>query len=69
MEEKIKLNVAETYHNDIGRGIVRIDEDTIKKLNSSEGDYILIKGKTEAIAKILIASKEDYGLNIIRMDS
>ncbi len=67
--EKIKLNIAETYHNDIGRGIVRIDEETIQKLNSTEGDYILIKGKTESLAKIALALKEDFGLNIIRMDS
>jgi len=69
VQNKINLNIAETYHNDIGRGIVRIDKDTIKKLNSSEGEYILIKGKSESLAKIAISSDEDYGLNIIRMDS
>ena len=35
----------------------------------SEGDYILIKGKSEALAKVARAADEDAGLDIIRMDS
>jgi transitional endoplasmic reticulum ATPase len=68
-EENIKLSVAETYHNDIGRGIVRIDKQTLDKLNANEGDYLLIKGKSETIAKAYLANPEDQNLNIIRMDS
>ncbi len=68
-KEKIELNVAETYHGDIGRGIVRIDKKTINELNLDESDYILIKGKSEVLAKIAKAALEDEGLDIIRMDS
>lgn len=65
----ITLNVAETYHEDIGHGIVRIDTKTMGNLGVSETDYILIKGKQEAVAKVLRSYSEDEGLDIIRMDS
>ena len=66
---KINLNVAETYHEDIGKGIARLDSKTISKLNISEGDYILLKGKTETLARVLRSKKEDEDLEIVRMDS
>ena len=69
MEKKIILNVAETYHSDIGRGIARIDLDAMQELAISEGDYVLLKGKSEVIAKVAKATNEDYGLDIIRIDS
>ncbi|MCA9495606.1 MAG: AAA family ATPase, partial [Nanoarchaeota archaeon] len=69
VENKINLNVAETYHNDIGRGIVRVDSSCMEKLGIVDGDYVLIKGKSEALAKAYKVSKEDQDLDIIRMDS
>lgn len=68
-EKKISLNVAETYHEDIGRGIVRIDSRTMSSLGVSEADYILIKGKNETLAKVMQVKREDEGLDLIRMDS
>ncbi len=65
----ISLNVAETYHSDIGRGIVRIDEDAMSKIGVVSGDYILIKGKSETLAKVAKSPAEDKGLDIVRMDS
>lgn len=69
VDNKIKLNVAETYHNDIGRGIVRVDSSYMDELGIADGDYVLIKGKSEALAKAYKVSKEDSGLDIVRMDS
>ena len=68
-KENLKLNVAETYHSDIGRGIVRLDRESLRKIGLSEGDYVLMRGKSEGIARAYLANSEDYGLNIIRMDS
>ncbi len=65
----VNLNVAETYHEDIGRGIVRIDSNTMKALDVNETDYILIKGKNQTIAKVLTVKSQDEGLELIRMDS
>lgn len=65
----LKLNVAETYHSDIGKGIVRLEPSVMNSLGVSEADYILIKGKSEVLAKVMTSNREDYGLNIARMDS
>ncbi|MDA3855559.1 MAG: CDC48 family AAA ATPase [Candidatus Woesearchaeota archaeon] len=69
MDNKVKLNVAETYHEDIGRGIVRVEPDILDRLGISNGDYLLIRGKSETIAKAMGCNSEDFGLNLIRMDS
>lgn len=63
----MNLNVAETYHGDIGRGIVRLDSSTLKNLNISEGEFVLINSKV--VAKVLKIYVEDENLNLIRMDS
>lgn len=68
-EKKLTLNVAESYHSDIGRGIVRLDQNSMNQLGISEGDYVSIKGRSETLAKILLSYPEDSGLDIIRMDS
>jgi transitional endoplasmic reticulum ATPase len=69
MNESLKLNVAETYHADIGTGIIRVDLDTLKNLNLSEGDYALLIGKSESLGRVFLSRKEDFGLGIVRMDS
>ncbi len=69
MAKKITLNVAEAYHNDIGRSIARVDSRTMEELGLSAGDFLLIKGKGEALAKAWRASPEDDNLGIIRIDS
>ncbi len=69
MVEKINLNVAETYHADIGSGVVRLDADSMNKIGVRFGDFVLLKGKSECLAKAALASKEDEGLDIVRMDS
>ena len=71
MTEKqvVKLIVAETLHDDIGRGVVRVEPSLFEKLGVSIGDYILIKGKGETIGRVQRCESSDYGLNLIRMDS
>ncbi len=69
MVSEMKFNLAETYHNDIGKGIVRIDRETLDKLSMSEGDYVLLKGKNETLARVFVLRAEDFGLGIARVDS
>ena len=66
---KLVLNVAETYHSDVGKGLVRIDGISMNKLGISVGDFVLIKGKNETLARVDLVDNQDYNLNIIRMDS
>jgi transitional endoplasmic reticulum ATPase len=68
MEKKIiKLNVAETYHEEIGLGVVRLDSNSLNKAHVSEGEYVLINDK--CLARVLKCYVEDEGLDLIRMDS
>ena len=66
-KKNTSLNVADTYHEDIGRGVVRLDSNSLSKLNVSSGEYVLINDK--CVAKVLKCYVEDEGLDLIRMDS
>ncbi|NOJ30440.1 MAG: hypothetical protein DA328_09770, partial [Nitrososphaeraceae archaeon] len=49
----LALKVLEAYTRDVGRGIARIDYDTMDSLNISTGDVIEIRGKRRTTAKCL----------------
>ena len=49
----IYLKVAESFQNDIGRGIARIDSKAKSKLKVSTGDVIKLIGKKSALAIVL----------------
>ncbi|MBU4266935.1 MAG: CDC48 family AAA ATPase [Candidatus Altiarchaeales archaeon] len=66
--KELELKVAEALHNDVGRGIVRIDENSMKKLGIVSGDIIEIIGKKNTAAIVWPSHPQDYGLDIIRMD-
>ncbi len=64
----ISLTVAEALQNDVGRGIVRIDERSMSRLGVTSGDIVEIEGKKKTAAIIWPLHLQDSGLNIIRMD-
>ncbi|MGQ9679430.1 MAG: CDC48 family AAA ATPase [Candidatus Bathyarchaeia archaeon] len=65
----IQLKVAEAkQQRDVGRGIARVDSDTMKNLGVTVGDVIEINGKKSTAAKAWPAYPEDQGLAIIRID-
>jgi transitional endoplasmic reticulum ATPase len=68
MTEEITLKVVEAYHRDAGRGIARIDMDTMRQLGLVSGDIIEIMGRNRAAAVVWPAYPEDRGLGIIRID-
>ncbi|CEG13359.1 AAA family ATPase, CDC48 subfamily (fragment) [groundwater metagenome] len=70
MDEKanISLIVEEAMTGDVGRGKIRIDDITMKFLNITSGDAIMITGKYPSVAIALPLHYEDYGKQIIRMD-
>ncbi|MGZ8855078.1 MAG: hypothetical protein ACXW07_03990, partial [Nitrososphaeraceae archaeon] len=47
------LKVLEAYTRDVGRGIARIDYDTMDSLAVSTGDVVEIRGKRRTTAKCL----------------
>ena len=44
-DETIQLNVVEARREDIGRGIVRVDPDTLKQINAAPGDILTVQGR------------------------
>ena len=69
MSEEVKLKVGElTAREEFGRGIVRIDTATMRKLGIREGDIVEIEGTRKTGAIAVRAYPADVGLNIIRMD-
>jgi len=58
----------EAYTRDVGRGVARIDYDSMDTLSASTGDVIEIKGKRRTVAKCLPLYPSDEGKGIIRID-
>ncbi len=66
MELLLKVNQA--YPSDSGRGIARLDPESMFRLNISPGDIIEIEGRRKTVAKVWRAPKRDWGRGIIRID-
>ncbi|MDE0090267.1 MAG: CDC48 family AAA ATPase [Thaumarchaeota archaeon] len=64
----LSLKVLEAYTRDVGRGVARIDYDSMDTLGASTGDVIEIKGKRRTVAKCLPLYPSDEGKGIIRID-
>ncbi len=68
-ETYVSLSVGElTNRSESGRGIVRIDTNTMKKLGVREGDIVELKGQRKTGSIVVRSYPADVGLNIIRMD-
>ncbi len=64
----VELEVAKAYPNDSGRGIARLDPDTLLQLKLSPGDIIEIEGEKKTAAKVWRADRKDWNEEIVRMD-
>ncbi len=62
------LKVAKALPSDFGRGIARIDPNTLLELKLSPGDIIEIEGKRTTVAKVWRAEKQDWGQEMVRID-
>ena len=63
------LKVLEAYTRDVGRGVCRIDYESMDSLTASTGDIIEIKSsKRRTVAKCLPLYPSDEGKGIIRID-
>jgi len=67
-QNTLSLKVLEAYTRDVGRGVARIDYDSMDSLSTSTGDVIEIKGKRRTVAKCLPLYPSDEGKGIIRVD-
>src|SRR6266511_460050 len=67
-QSTLSLKVLESYTRDVGRGVARIDYDSMDSLGASTGDVIEIRGKRRTVAKCLPLYPSDEGKGIIRVD-
>jgi len=65
---EVQLRVGDAKQRDVARGIARIDQQTMEKLQVSAGDVIEIIGKKRTSAIAWPAYSEDQGKGIIRID-
>ncbi len=65
---EVQLRVSEARQRDVGRGKVRIDGATMKKIGVTTGDVVEIEGKKLTAAIAWPAYPEDQGQGIVRMD-
>jgi len=56
------------YTGDVGRGVARIDFDTMDSLDASEGDVLEIKGERSTVVKCLGSCASDDEKGIVRID-
>ena len=67
-QEFLSLKVCETLSKDVGRGIARIDPDTMKYLSLDVGDIIEITGKKTTVAKVMLTYLNIRKQDLIQMD-
>jgi len=66
--DTIILKVKEALPKDVGRAIVRIDPDDMKRLRVEVGEIIEISGKRQTPAKVMPCYIEERGKGIIQID-
>ncbi len=69
VKDEVRLKVGElTAREEAGRGIVRIDSETMRELGLKEGDVVEIEGARKTVGIVVRAYPADVGLRIARMD-
>ena len=66
--DTLSLKILEAYTRDVGRGVSRIDYDSMDSLSASTGDVVEIRGKRRTVAKCLPLYPSDEGKGIVRVD-
>jgi transitional endoplasmic reticulum ATPase len=70
----LDLKILEAYSRDVGRGVARLDYDSMDSLGASTGDIIELKGGEKSrsarrtVAKCLPLYPSDEGKGVIRID-
>ena len=64
----ISRKVVESYLRDVGRGVVRMDYNSMDELNVETADVLEINSKRRTIVKCLPLKPSDEGKGIIRID-
>jgi transitional endoplasmic reticulum ATPase len=63
-----RLTVVEARREDVGRGLVRLDPETMKRIGAAPGDVLEVEGKTRTVAKAMPTYKEQRGREVVQLD-
>ena len=63
-----QLRVAEAFLEDVGRGLVRLDADDLKRLHAVPGDVLLITGRRATVARAAQAPPSHCGQLLVLID-
>ncbi|MCS3923984.1 CDC48 family AAA ATPase [Methanosalsum natronophilum] len=66
--DEVQLKIEKAHPSDFGRGIIRLDPNTLLNLQLSPGDIVEINGKKKTAAKVWRADRQDWGQAIARID-
>ena len=64
----LTLRVAEALPKDVGRGIARLDPDSMEGLHASIGDVVAITGERATALKLMPAYPDARGKGLIQID-
>jgi len=67
-DKAVKLKVLESIHEDVNKGVVRIDSSYMRDLNTKRGDFVELEGNRKTYAIVDRALPADVGRNVIRID-
>ncbi|WP_315701841.1 MULTISPECIES: CDC48 family AAA ATPase [unclassified Bradyrhizobium] len=67
-EGQLLLTVIEARREDVGRGIVRIDPEALRRIGAGPGDVLEIEGRSKTVAKAMPTFKEQRGEHVIQID-
>ncbi|MBN1896905.1 MAG: CDC48 family AAA ATPase [Candidatus Aenigmarchaeota archaeon] len=68
-DKEISLRVGElTDRTESGRGLIRMDSNSMKELGLKEGDIVGLEGQRKTVAITIRAYPADAGLSLVRMD-
>jgi len=68
VEEGEQFRVSESYHRDVGTGIVRLSPAALTGLSLRSGDFVELVGKMKTFAVVGATYSDDRAENVIRMD-
>ena len=67
-ELELSVEVQSEFLPDKGKGIARLDADSMKRLDLSSGDIIEIQGQRKTYSKCLASPKENHAHGILNID-
>lgn len=66
--DSIRLEVSESYPEDKGRCIARLDPDSLLKLSCTPSDHLMMSGNRETVAKVWRSHRSDWDEGKVLID-